>query len=114
MSGIVDKLNNNVHEKDAKIIATYQRFLWKVFESKSTGDKTSQQLVNKVFTLMEQFAVGKRRAVWKEFISTEGYETLTFMSRIQQQRFVAAHLRGINTYLRNLVPLVHFKGENEC
>ena len=90
-----------------------QRILHKVFESRTTGDQSIQLLLMKVFALMDNFSIGKRRAQWQEFNQREGYETLTFMSRIQQQRFVAGHLRGINTYLRNLVPLLHFKGQDE-
>ena len=103
---------------DLPITGTYdyghllQRGLIDVF-----GDGDFKDLVHRIFSLMEDFAMGKQRSLFMEYCNEKGFETLEYPTRLQLTRWARANIRGINIFFRNLVPLVSFLGNfnlREC
>ena len=79
------------------------------------GEGDFKILIDRIFSLMEKFAMGKERSLFLEYSEQGGYEVLEFPTRIQLTRWARAVIRGINTFFRNLVPLVSMLGDlREC
>ena len=75
-----------------------------------------KDLIDKVFSIMENFALGKDRSLFLEY-AEYSFEVLEYPTRIQLTRWAWAVIRGLNIFFRNLVPLVSFLGNyilREC
>ena len=78
-------------------------------------DTTVERITKEVYTIMDDFRVGKAGTIFKQVADDMGHSVLTNKGR-QQTRFVRSDLRGFQTYLRNIPTLyaIHGKDVEDC